>query len=110
MMTLHDALRARRPNEVTLDAVVLTKPRFFYGRNTHAMHETFDALSDGVRIEVVDNVALAPPVPVMPGDRVEIRGELVRTSSGRPLVHWTHHDPRHRHPDGYILFDGRTYA
>jgi hypothetical protein len=110
MTSLRDALAAGRPSEVTLDAVVLTKPHFFYGSTTHAMHEAFDAASDGIRFEVVDNVRLAPPVPVTPGDRVEIRGELIPKSSGRPLVHWTHHDPRHRHPDGYIELNGKAYA
>ncbi|MBV9973020.1 MAG: DUF3465 domain-containing protein, partial [Candidatus Eremiobacteraeota bacterium] len=36
-------------------------------------------------------------------------GELVRDSV-RNVVHWTHHDPAHRHADGFIRFHGRIYA
>ena len=49
---------------------------------------------DGHRLEVVDNVSLAPRVPVTPGDRVSIQGVLVPDARRGPLVHWTHHDPR----------------
>ena len=98
-------------NEVTFAATVQTAPRFFYGRSSHAMHEAFDVRTDdGRRLEVVDNVKLAPRCPVQPGNRVTIRGELVANSSHGPLVHWTHHDPGHHHPDGFIELHGRVYA
>ncbi|MGH7708143.1 MAG: DUF3465 domain-containing protein [Vulcanimicrobiaceae bacterium] len=99
------------PSEVQFSATVATAPRFFYGSNTHAWHEAFNVRSDGGRgLEVVDNVALAPPVPVEPGDRVVIRGELVPEASRGPLVHWTHHDPSGQHEDGFIALGGRVYA
>ena len=111
MTTLADALASHRPSEVAFSGTVLNAPHFFYGSNTHAMHEAFDVLSDdGRRVEIVDNVKLAPRVPVAAGDRVEICGELVPVTKHGPLVHWTHHDPTHRHADGYIDFNGRRYA
>jgi hypothetical protein len=55
-------------------------------------------------------VAVAPRVPVVPGDRISVRGDLVRDRDGALTVHWTHHDPAGRHPDGYIDFAGRRYA
>jgi hypothetical protein len=44
------------------------------------------------------------------GDRVEIRGEMVHDPGRLPVVHWTHHDPAGRHPDGFIRWRGRLYA
>jgi hypothetical protein len=111
MKTLADALAARVPAEVAFSGTVLTAPRFFYGSNTHAMHEAFDVRSDdGHRVEIVDNVKLAPRVPVAPGDRVGVQGELIPRTSHGALVHWTHHDPAHVHADGFIDFNGRRYA
>jgi hypothetical protein len=49
-------------------------------------------------------------VPVRPGDRVTVQGEEVHDPGRPPIVHWTHHDPGHRHADGFIVLDGRTYA
>jgi hypothetical protein len=111
MNTLASGLAAHAPSEVAFSGTVLSAPHFFFGSNTHAMHEAFDVRSDdGYRIHVVDNVKLAPRVPVVPGDRVSIAGELVPDASRGPLVHWTHHDPAHVHEDGFIDFAGRRYA
>jgi hypothetical protein len=111
MNTLAAGLALPVPSEVAFSGVVASAPHFFYGRNTHAMHEAFDVRSDdGKRVEIVDNVKLAPRVPVAVGDRIGICGELVPQTSRGPLVHWTHHDPSHAHADGYIDFAGRRYA
>ena len=95
---------------VDFTARVASAPRFFYGSRTHAMHEAFDVLSSAGRLEVVDNVGIAPRCPVRVGDAVEIRGELVHDPCRLPVVHWTHHDPAHHHPDGFIRLRGRLYA
>ena len=111
MNTLDAGLAQRGPSEVAFAAVVTSRPHFFYGSNTHAMHERFRVYSDdGHSLEVVDNVQLAPRVPVAPGDHVFVQGELVPHGSHGPLVHWTHHDPQHEHVDGFIDFAGRRYA
>ncbi len=111
MNDLHAALAGHRDVQVTFSATVATAPHFFYGSRTHAEHEAFEVRSDsGDRLEVVDNVVLAPRVPVRPGDRVTIAGELVPDAERGPLVHWTHHDPAGIHPNGYIDFAGRRYA
>jgi hypothetical protein len=111
MLSLSDGLALRVPSEVAFSGVVASAPHFFFGRNTQAMHEAFDVRSDdGHRVEIVDNVKLAPRVPVAVGDRVAVCGELVPDTSRGPLVHWTHHDPAHVHADGYIDFAGRRYA
>ena len=97
--------------QVNVAATVTTSPHFFYGTRTHAEHEQFDCRTDdGRTLRVIDNVSLAPPVPVRPGDRVTVRGEEVRDPGSPPIVHWTHHDPAGRHPGGSITFQGRVYA
>jgi hypothetical protein len=109
--SLSAGLARHAPSEVAFSATVTSQPHFFYGTNTHAMHEAFEVRSDdGHEVEVVDNVKLAPRVPVVPGDRVGICGELIPDASHGPLVHWTHHDPAEHHADGYIDFAGRRYA
>lgn len=97
--------------EVRFSGTVTTPPRFFFGSRTHAEHEQFDCRADdGRTLRVIDNVALAPPVPVAPGDRVTVQGELVHDRGSPPIVHWTHHDPAHRHPDGWIAHGGLVYG
>lgn len=111
MNTLAMGFAQRRPSEVTFDATVTSAPHFFYGSRTHAMHEAFRVRSDDGRpLEIVDNVALAPRIPVVVGDRIAVRGELVPGARPGPIVHWTHHDPAGHHDAGYIDLAGRRYA
>ncbi len=111
MSRISAELTPRLPVEVSFGALVTSAPRFFVGTKTQARHEAFDARTDaGVAVEIVDNVDLAPPVPVLLGDRIAVRGELVEDRTGAPVVHWTHHDPAGRHTDGWIDFNGRRYA
>jgi hypothetical protein len=74
------------------------------------MHEAFDAQTSSGPVEIVDNVSIAPRVPVQPGDSIDVRGEMVHDAGKPPVVHWTHHDPQGTHPDGFIRYHGRTYA
>ena len=97
--------------EVRYTGTVTTQPSFFTSRHSHHTHEQFDVRGDsGSTFRVVDNVSLAPRVPAHPGDRVTVQGELVHDRGGPPIVHWTHHDPRGRHPSGFIALNGRVYA
>ena len=97
--------------QVRYTGTVETPPSFFTSRHTHRTHEQFDVRADdGSRFRVVDNVTIAPRVPARPGDRVTVQGELVHDRGRPPLVHWTHHDPRGRHPDGFVALGGRVYA
>jgi len=95
---------------VDISGTVTSPPKSFMGSRTHCEHEEFSVASQAGPIDVIDNVALAPSVPVLPGDRVEVRGEMVHNPGKPPVVHWTHHDPAHHHPDGFIRFQGREYA
>lgn len=109
-MTLQSAYAGTRPAEVTFDARVTSGARYFYGSRSHAMHEAFDAQTSAGKVEIVDNVDIAPRVPVRPGDTIEVRGEMVHDPGRKPIVHWTHHDPDQRHQDGFIRYQGRVYA
>jgi hypothetical protein len=109
-MNLFAAYAGTAPAPVDFYATVTSQPHYFYGSRIHCMHEAFDASSVAGPVEIVDNVGIAPRCPVRAGDRIEVRGEMVH-DPGRPqVVHWTHHDPRHRHADGFIRLHGRTYA
>lgn len=111
MNSLAAGLALPNPSEVRFGATVDSAPRFFFGSTTQAWHEAFDVTSsDGHRVEIVDNVAIAPRVPVAPGDRIVVQGELVPHAARGALVHWTHRDPAHRHEDGFIELHGRRYA
>jgi hypothetical protein len=109
-MDLAAAYAGTAPAWVDFTATVTSAPHFFYGSRTHAMHETFGVQSAVGELEIVDNVGIAPRCPVHAGDAVEIRGELVHDPGRLPVVHWTHHDPAHRHPDGFIRLRGRLYG
>ena len=42
------------------------------------------------------------------GDRVGFFGEYEWNDKGG-VVHWTHRDPRRRHPDGWLRYKGVLY-
>jgi hypothetical protein len=71
-------------------------------------HQLFIIQVNGKRIRVAHNTALAPSVPLKVGSTVEIFGQYLEVQP-MPVLHWTHHDPAHQRPDGYILFNGRKY-
>lgn len=109
-MNLQSAYFSVRPAEVTFAARVTSNPRFFFGRRTHCEHEAFDAQTQAGAVEIVDNVGIAPRVPVHAGDSICVRGEMVHDPGRAPVVHWTHHDPQGRHTGGFIQLRGRVYA
>jgi hypothetical protein len=93
-----------------LTGVVTSTPTFFYGTHTHCEHEQFGLHTANGDLQVIDNVDIAPRVPVSVGDTVQVRGVVVQDPGKEPIIHWTHHDPAHKHPDGFIRFAGQTYA
>ena len=109
-MELFAAYASNAPAEVTFSATVTDAPRYFFGTRTRCEHESFGAKTDAGPVQIVDNVEIAPRVPVQSGDRIEVRGEMVHDPGRVPIVHWTHHDPQGKHMAGFIELRGRVYA
>jgi len=65
-------------------------------------------LDTGLVVKVSHNIDLAPRVPEREGDPLEFRGEYEWNDLGG-VIHWTHHDPAHRHPDGWLRHNGKAY-
>lgn len=55
---------------------------------------------------VEDNVSITGPIVLHRGDRVQLQG-VFECNDG--VIHWTHRDPRGRHPDGFISVHGTVY-
>jgi hypothetical protein len=65
-------------------------------------------LANGSTVLIAHDTAMAPRVPIQPGDVVRIHGEYIWNQKGG-LIHWTHHTDTPRHEGGWILFNGQVY-
>ena len=66
-------------------------------------------LPSGQTLLVAHNIDVAPRIDGLAvGDTVRFSGEYVWSDKGG-LIHWTHHDPQHKHVDGWVRHNGRTY-
>jgi hypothetical protein len=77
------------------------------------MHEGFllhlrGGAGRGLTVRVEDNTDITGPIPLRAGDDVVVRGEYIYDSRGG-IIHYTHRDPRARHPAGYVRVNGRIY-
>jgi hypothetical protein len=73
-------------------------------------HQRFLLRTDaGSSVLVAHNLGIAPRINgLKAGTQVGFSGEYVWDERGG-VIHWTHHDPAHRHAEGYIRYDGRVY-
>lgn len=60
-------------------------------------------------ILIAHNIDLAPRInSLKKGDKVAFNGEYEFNSRGG-VVHWTHHDPKKHHLDGWLKHNSKTY-
>ncbi|MDO5074144.1 MAG: DUF3465 domain-containing protein [Neisseria animaloris] len=78
--------------------------------NKGSRHQRFILkLSSGQTLLVAHNIDLAPKIEgLKKGDKVEFFGEYEWSERGG-VIHWTHHDPKGRHPDGWLKHNGVMY-
>lgn len=78
--------------------------------NKGSRHQKFLLeLNSGLTLLVAHNIDLAPRIPgIRKGDTVGFYGEYEWTEKGG-VMHWTHHDPRGRHADGWLQHKGERY-
>lgn len=78
--------------------------------NEGSRHQRFIVeLSSGHTLLISHNIDLAPRIDALrQGDQVSFYGEYEWNPQGG-VVHWTHHDPRGRHPGGWIDHAGVRY-
>lgn len=66
-------------------------------------------VANNLTILISHNIDLAPRINSLSTDEdISFFGEYVWNSKGG-LIHWTHHDPAKRHPDGWLKYQGRIY-
>ncbi|MCP4340326.1 MAG: DUF3465 domain-containing protein [Desulfobulbaceae bacterium] len=66
-------------------------------------------VTDNLTILISHNIDLAPRIDALStGEHISFSGEYVWNKKGG-LVHWTHHDPSKRHPDGWLKYQGMIY-
>lgn len=66
-------------------------------------------LSNGKTMQAVYNSDMCPRVPIKVGDVIAMGGMFLWTESGA-MLHWLHHDPRGKRPDGYVYVNGEYYC
>lgn len=78
--------------------------------NKGSRHQRFLLETDsGLTLLVAHNIDLAPRIPDLgKGDRVRFYGEYEWNDKGG-VIHWTHHDPRGKHADGWLEHSGKRH-
>ncbi len=75
-------------------------------RTYYGLHEGFVVRIDGSTHRVEDNAGITGPIPLHAGEPIALQGQY-ECDDG--VIHWTHHDPRLRHPPGYVRVGGTSY-
>lgn len=66
-------------------------------------------LSSNSTILIAHNIDLAPRIENLKiDDSIEFYGEYEWNKQGG-VIHWTHHDPRGKHKDGWLKHNGKIY-
>ena len=77
---------------------------------TGSRHQKFIlTLSGGTTVLIAHNIDIAPRIDTLKkGDVVNFSGEYEWNEKGG-IIHWTHHDPRNKHSDGWLKHKRRVY-
>jgi len=77
-----------------------------YGSN----HQRFVVkLESGQNILIAHNIDLAPKVVgLQTGALISFKGEYEWNNKGG-VIHWTHHDPKGSHPNGWLFYNNQKY-
>ena len=105
---LEDAFENRRSNlQVKGQGTVI---RILADDLDGSRHQRFlIRLSSGQTLLISHNIDLAPRInQLQEGDLVMFYGEYEWNSQGG-LIHWTHHDPKGSHVDGWLKHQGQIY-
>lgn len=108
LSVLEAAARKRQSDiQVTQQGKVL---RVLPDDNEGSRHQRFIVgLTSSQTVLVSHNIDLAPRIPgLSDGDEIIFCGEYEWNDRGG-VIHWTHHDPKGRHVDGWIRFRGKVY-
>lgn len=66
-------------------------------------------LPSNLVILIAHNIDLSNKIQTLNvGDNIEFYGEYEWNNKGG-IVHWTHHDPRKKHEDGWLKYNGSIY-
>jgi len=60
-----------------------------------------------IRLVIVSNLEFER-IPVTIGDEVAVCGEFLRVQGG--MIHWTHYDPKNKHPHGFTILNSEVYG
>jgi hypothetical protein len=71
-------------------------------------HQRFLVNVQDTSVLIAHNIDLAPRVPIKVNDDVMIKGEYEWNDKGG-VIHWTHHDPKKWHEEGWITHKGKKY-
>lgn len=103
-----EAFRSGRSNvQVGAEGRVV---RILSDDNKGSRHQRFLLeLESGHSLLIAHNIDLAPRVDdLREGEWLEFYGEYEWNEKGG-VIHWTHHDPKGRHPGGWLKYQGRVY-
>ena len=75
-----------------------------------ARHQRFLVqVAQGQTILIAHNIDLAPRIDtIQKGETISFYGVYEWNNKGGD-VHWTHHDPKRRHTDGWLKYHGKIY-
>ena len=105
---LQDAYEQRRSNVQIAGEGVVKKT--LPDDNKGSRHQRFILqLKSGQTVLVAHNIDLAEKIKgLKKGDTVAFYGEYEWSEQGG-VIHWTHHDPKGSHADGWLKHNGKVY-